>query len=65
MKKKGKVMVTTHLADRMVTLRVSCPDDISAGKWLAILEQWIDLLAAKDPKEAQIFYPPQEEKTNG
>ena len=64
MKKKSRtVKFSIQTEGRSLFLRIDCPSYFLAGKWLAFCENWLENIAERHEKNAQIVT--HKEKKNG
>lgn len=61
-KKEPQVLVTTGIKGKQVYLTIDCPDDLRAGLYLALIEDWLLDVCKKHPHRTQIV---DREKGNG
>jgi len=49
------VLVSTGIRGKQVYLTIDCPDDVKAGLYLALIENWLLELAKTYPTRTQII----------
>lgn len=54
-RKEPKVLVSTGIRGKQVYLTIDCPDDVKAGLYLALIENWLLELAKTYPTRTQII----------
>lgn len=54
-KKEPNVLVSTGIEGKQVYLKIDCPNDVTAGRYLCIVNAWLEELAAKYPTRTQII----------
>jgi hypothetical protein len=51
---RDAVKITTGIREKTVIVTIDCSSDLLAGKYLALMEAWLEDIAARHPRDTKI-----------